>query len=198
MSLSFRHWAALERPPHVEILRSVSAAFGARPVDVDGELDDLGRRLFDVPRTDVRAAAERATEILADFTVDRHRPEALLIDTVLESRVGHPQLLTVILAEAARRAGFESGVLSSPGRWYAAIGACGQRAVLIAPADPGCRRPPSMARRHCGHELALAVLLGLRQRCDARQERVADLMLAELGYHEDAETDPLRALWTQA
>lgn len=196
MSHSFRHWATHEHPPHVEILRAVSAAFGARPVDVDAELDDLGRRLFDIDPADVRAAAERTVELLADFVVDRHRPDALLLDTVLETRTGHPQLLTVILAEAARRAGFQSGVLSSPGRWYAAIGAPGQRAVLIAPADPGCTRPPGMARRHCGHELALAVLLGLRQRGDGAQVRIADLMLAELGYDEDAEADPLRALWT--
>jgi hypothetical protein len=159
-------------PPLASVLTALSAEFA--PVDgawVDDRLDDLARPLFASAALPVQA---RSVQLAA--TIDRDpgfRPDvgpacALHLDAVLERRAGHPMLLAVVLAETGRRAGLQVDVMSAAGGWYAGV-AEGERLWLIA-TSPGSAEPADPIRRHCGHELALAVCAGLAQRYERQHD----------------------------
>lgn len=69
----------------------------------------------------------------------------------------------MLAAELGRRAGWTTFVCSSPGRWYATLRE-DDRLWLIDPTGAAAGEVRAAVRRHCGHELAFALLSGLAAR----------------------------------
>ena len=161
-------------PPVADLLLALAAEF--RDVDTaaaDARLDELALPLFGLAGGDLRTAAARLAEILdtdPGFDADRSSVAGLWLDSVLESRAGHPLVLAAIACEVGRRAGLGVHVLSAPTGWYAGLGD-GDRLWLVDATMDGRPADPSSLRRHCTHELAFAALLGLSERF----ERLGDV-----------------------
>lgn len=158
-----------------ELLLAMAEGFG--PVDRMAalkRLDDLGRRLFG---SGTKAPVARGTAI-ACVLGPQLRPEApadvegLLLPSVLARGCGDPLALGVIYVEAARRAGFQLGLYSSPAGWL--VGDRGEDClVLIDPAGAARGQGPggvTQLRRHCGHGIALSLLRRLAACYSARAD----------------------------
>jgi hypothetical protein len=181
---AFERLVAGACPPGGELLLAIAAEF--RPVasgTVSYRLDELARSLFGVAGGgEPRDIAHRLAGVMTEeqgFSSDESSVDGLLLDAVLERRAGHPLVLSVVAAEAGRRAGVAVGVCSTPNGWYAGLGG-GEQLWLIDPAIDSRPTPTGPVRRHCGHELAFAALTGLYARFvrdgdEAGAERAAKL-----------------------
>lgn len=204
---AFSRWAAGPCPPLTGFLLVLSGQL--EPVDdrgADRRLDEHARSVFGVSgqggHTQMLSLARVLTEA-PGFTLDETTPHGLHLDVVLERRAGHPMMLAVVLAEVGRRAGLDTGVFSSPDGWYA--GQLDRESLWLV--DPSTRQltAPDLVRRHCGHELAYAVLLGLAHRYAVEGDRDradrATALRRQLSFHddrlkaEDPDSDPLKVLW---
>lgn len=145
-------------------LAIAAALTGAEPESVEARLDDAARALFGARALGAREQAGVLAGQLTDGLGLRalggeHR--ALLIDEALARREAHPLTIAVIGHELARRAGLRSFVGAiGPRHWTVLQG--GDESALV-----GCElleRPPSplTIRPRCAHEVAAAVLEGLR------------------------------------
>ena len=162
---AFAEMSRQPSPTLASALITVTAAL--RPVDhdaVEAELDGLARELFAVEPTVQARARELATLLVHRFGPDAGSVADMCVDAVLTARRGHALLLATVAAELGRRAGWATFVCSSPDRWYTAM-RDHDRLWLVDPTggDEGDGLPPTV-RRHCGHELAYAVLSGLADR----------------------------------
>ena len=171
---TFERLATAGCPPQADLLSALGAAVGGQPASggVDFALDDLSRRLFDAAGAPSDVAARRLGDLLScdpRFAVDHDDPRGLMLQWVLTRRVGHPLLLAVVMAEAGRRAGMDTGVFSSPQAWYAGLGDT-EGLWLVETIDDRDVEPPAQLRGHCAHEIAWAVLLGLEQRYLKRRD----------------------------
>src|SRR3954470_1000942 len=95
-------------PPLADLLLSLAAEF--REVDMaaaDARLDELALPLFGLADGDARIAAGRLPALLdtePGFDADRRGVAGLWLDSVLETRSGHPLVLAALAAEVGRRA----------------------------------------------------------------------------------------------
>lgn len=205
---AFERLAGYGCPPRAELLSAAGAAVAQRPVTeaVDPALDELGRRLFGAASEDANVAAERLGGLLATdpgFAVDRGDPRALMLDWVLEQRVGHPLLLAVVVAEAGTRAGIRTGVFSSRHAWYAGVGDS-EGLWLVETIDDRQLTVPRQLRGHCTHELAWAALTGIVE-CHRRRGEAASADRARrlsrrlpVGQGRLGAGDPLELLWADS
>ena len=187
-------------PSLAETLLAVVAAW--RPVDqvhLDGQLDQMARALFGVPRDGRERSRALAALLTRELRPDARSVDGLWLDEVLATRRGHPVLIAALGAELGRRAGWEISVCSTPTAWYAGL-VDGDVLWLVEPTG-GAGGVPSMVRRHCAHELAYVVLTGLAQRFERPhdRERARDLRdrLALFEAPEGPGEGLLGALWTQ-
>jgi len=167
-------FAEMSRQPSPSLATTLLAVTGAlRPVDhdaVDAALDELALELFAVQPTAHARAGELSTLLVRTFGPDAGTIADLYIDDVLDARHGHALLLATTAAELGRRAGWTTFVCSSPGRWYTAL-RDDDRLWLIDPTGGAAGdEAPAEVRRHCGHELAFALLSGLAARSTCPHE----------------------------
>ena len=175
--------AALGRracPGLAETLIALAALW--RPVDpaeLDAELDQRARPLFAVePRPEARATA-LAELIAEEFELDDVAVDGLWLDHVLAAGRGHPVLLAAVAVELGRRAGWTPALSSSPTSWYAGL-LDGDRLWLVETTRTRAGVPaPDAVRRHCGHELAFAVLCGLAERFPGRRDKARARLLRD-------------------
>ena len=168
----FLEVARQRHPPLDALLLALGAHF--RPVDqwhALERLDDFSRHLFGLEALHAEGQAGCVLHALRNEIglqpADCNDPDHLMLDRVLDSRRGHPLLLTVVAVELARRAGVRAGVCSSPASWYAAFGE--QDVILVevcATASSGV--PPAVVQRHCAHEVGFRVLSRLCHAYNAR------------------------------
>src|SRR5690349_17972010 len=96
-------------PPVAELLIALAAEFRAVDTEAaDARLDELALPLFGLAGGELRIAAGALADVLdtePGFDADRTSVAGLWIDTVLETRAGHPLVLATIAAEVGRRAG---------------------------------------------------------------------------------------------
>lgn len=204
---TFSRMAAGSCPPLTGFLFVISAQL--RSFDhrrSDQRLDELARPLFGTAGRDARGQMRELAGLMAGdsaFALDDSTPDGLHLDVVLDRHAGHPLILAVVLAEVGRRAGLQTGVFSSPHTWFAGQ-LDGQRLWLVDPATRELSAPDTV-RRHCGHEVAFAVLLGLTQRYarlgDRDRARRSAALRSKLpfprerpGASNEAD-DPLGVLW---
>ena len=161
----FTRLATGECPPIADLMLALAAEFHDVDADAaDARLDELALPLFGLAGAHPRTAAGRLAEVLDRFDADRLSVAGLWLDSALEARSGHPLMLAALIAEVGRRAGLAVHVLSAPTGWYAGLAAEG-RLWLVDTTLAGDRTAdPWSLRRHCTHELAFAVLLGLSDR----------------------------------
>jgi hypothetical protein len=207
---AFRRLASGPCPPITGFLLVLSASL--EPVDdrgADERLDDLARSVFGLLDADGHTQMNELANVLTRapaFTIDETTPAGLHLDRALQQRAGHPLILATVLAEIGRRAGLETGVYSSPNGWYA--GRIDHETLWLV--DPATRQmtAPEVVRRHCGHELAYAVLLGLAHRYASQGDRElaerAGCLRRQMAFEkngvtvDEAEHDPLSILWASA
>ncbi len=166
---AFAHMSRQPSPTLADTLLAVSAAL--RPVDhagVDTALDELALELFAVEPTAQARAGELATLLVRTFGPDAGTVADLHVEDVLDTRHGHALLVAATAAELGRRAGWTTFVCSSPGSWYTGLRE-EDRLWLIDPTGDSAEVPTAV-RRHCGHELAFALLSGLAARSTCPHE----------------------------
>lgn len=154
--------ARQRRPALDALLLALAAQF--RPVDqwhARERLDDFSRHLFGLDGLHAEAQAGCVLHALRHEIglqpAGGNDVDHLMLDRVLDSRRGHPLLLTVIAVELARRAGVRASVCSSPAHWYAAFGE--QDVVLVeVSATTSSGTLPALVQRHCAHEVGFRVL----------------------------------------
>ena len=98
-------------------------------------------------------------------------PDGLMLDRVLASGRGRPELLAAVYLEVARRAGVSVSLLSSGLNWFIGFEGAFEDAdelVLVAPASFDRPLERIDLQRRCPHGLADAVLGGLTDLLDAR------------------------------
>jgi hypothetical protein len=164
--------ARQRHPPLDALLLALGAHF--RPVDqwhARERLDDFSRHLFGLDALHAEGQAGCVLHALRNEIglqpADCDDPAHLMLDRVLDSRRGHPLLLTVVAVELARRAGVRASVCSSPAHWYAAFG--DQDVVLVEVGATACSGvPPAVVQRHCPHEVGFRVLSRLCHAYNAR------------------------------
>lgn len=116
-----------------------------------------------------------------------------MLDRVLDSRRGHPLLLTSIAVELARRAGVRASVCSSTACWYAAFGDEDIVLVEVSTSRAGDTKP-GIVQRHCAHEVGQRTLsrlcLAFRRRGRCREARRAADLLRSVGPCRDVDERP--------
>jgi len=185
--------ARQRHPPLDALLLALGAHF--RPVDqwhARERLDDFSRHLFGLDALHAEGQVGCVLHALRNEIglqpADCHDPDHLMLDRVLDSRRGHPLLLTVVAVELARRAGVRATVCSSPAHWYAAFGE--QDVVLVEVGATACSGvPPALVQRHCAHEVGYRVLSRLchayNARARGREAALAAALLRAIGPYPD-------------
>jgi regulator of sirC expression with transglutaminase-like and TPR domain len=134
-------------------------------------LDELARPAFGIASLPQEAAAARLIEAIAESggmcPGVAGDPDGLMLDRVLASGRGRPELLAAVYLEVARRAGVSLSLLSAGLNWFVAFEEAGER-VLVAPASFDRPLERIDLQRRCPHALADAVLAGLIDLLDAR------------------------------
>jgi Transglutaminase-like superfamily len=161
-------FAALSRracPPVGEALYAVTAAW--RPVSwpaLDARLDELALPLFGVAASGRERAGALAQQLVGDFRPEPNAVDGLWLDAVLDTRRGHPVLLSAVATELGRRCGWDVMVCSSPDGWYAGVHHEGVLWLVDPTGEASGAEAPRTVRRHCAHEIAFVVLTGLAER----------------------------------
>ena len=183
--LPFTLAAGLSCPTHADLAAALSAEF--RLVDepaVDAALDALGAALAPAREAGAGGQLETLAGVMAAFEpLDAAGdPSALLIDVVLDRMAGHPAVLAVIAAEAARRAGLALAVVGDGPALL--VGPYARRgAAAFDPRRPGVGRlQGECVIWRCSHQVAFALLReyldrALRSGDLAGALRAADLRL---------------------
>lgn len=169
---AFARWCARGRPPIDRFLLAVAAEF--HQVD-DGaaleRLDELARPAFGIASLPQDAAAARLIEAIGEgggiSPGAAGDPDGLMLDRVLASGRGRPELLAAVYLEVARRAGVSLSLLSSGLNWFVGFEDADEL-VLVAPASFDRPLERIDLQRRCPHGLADAVLGGLSDLFDAR------------------------------
>ena len=163
---AFARWCARGRPPVDRLLLALAGQFHqvdeARALD---RLDDLARPAFGIATLPLEDGARRLIEAIGQeggmLSGAPGDPDGLMLDRVLESGRGRPELLAAVYLEVARRAGMSLAVVLRAelvrrlrGRRGACAGGPGElrparRANGHAPPlrSPACRRRAGRARR---------------------------------------------------
>jgi hypothetical protein len=172
---SFVHWCSRGRPPIDRFLLALAGEF--HQVDDAAaleRLDELARPAFGIASLPQEAAAARLIGAIAEgggmgpgVAGD---PDGLMLDRVLASGRGRPELLAAVYLEVARRAGVSLSLMSSGLNWFVAFEEAGEL-VLVAPASFDRPLERIDLRRRCPHALADAVLAGLTELLDVRGAR---------------------------
>jgi Transglutaminase-like superfamily len=169
---AFVSWCSTGRPPLDRFLLALAGEF--HQVDDAAaleRLDGLARRAFGVASLPQEAAAARLIEAIAEgggmCPGVAGDPDGLMLDRVLESGRGRPELLAAVYLEVARRAGLSLSLLSAGLNWFVAFEEAGEL-VLVAPASFDRPLERIDLQRRCPHELADVVLAGLTDLLDAR------------------------------
>jgi Transglutaminase-like superfamily len=172
---SFVHWCSRGRPPIDRFLLAAAGEF--HQVDDAAaleRLDELARPAFGIASLPQEAAAARLIEAIAEgggmCPGVAGDPDGLMLDRVLASGRGRPELLGAVYLEVARRAGVSLSLMSSGLNWFVAFEEAGEL-VLVAPASFDRPLERIDLRRRCPHALADAVLAGLTELLDVRGAR---------------------------
>ena len=172
---AFARWCARGRPPVDRFLLALAAEF--HPVDDAAaleRLDELARPAFGIASLPHEAAAARLIEAIGEggglCPGAAGDPDGLMLDRVLASGRGRPELLAAIYLEVARRAGVSLSLLSSGLNWFVGFEDADEL-VLVAPASFDRPLERIDLRRRCAHGLADAVLGGLVELLSARGAR---------------------------
>ena len=173
---AFARWCARGRPPIDRFLLALAAEF--HQVDDAAaleRLDELARPAFGIASLPHDAAAARLIEAIGEGGgMSRGAagdPDGLMLDRVLASGRGRPELLAAVYLEVARRAGVSVSLLSSGLNWFIGFEGAFEDAdelVLVAPASFDRPLERIDLQRRCPHGLADAVLGGLTDLLDAR------------------------------
>ena len=168
----FARWCARGRPPVDRFLLSLAAEF--HQVDEAAaleRLDELARPAFGIASLPHEDAARRLIEAIGEgggLQPGRAGdPDGLMLDRVLASGRGRPELLAAVYLEVARRAGVSLAMLSSGLNWFLGFEDEGEL-VLVAPASFDRPLDRIDLQRRCPHGLADAVLGGLIDLLDVR------------------------------
>jgi hypothetical protein len=168
----FARWCARGRPPIDRFLLAVAAEF--HQVDEAAaleRLDELARPAFGIASLPQEYAARRLIEAIGEggglHPGPAGDPDGLMLDRVLASGLGRPELLAAVYLEVARRAGVPLALLSSGLNWFVGF-EDEDELVLVAPASFDRPLDRIDLQRRCPHGLADAVLGGLTDLFDAR------------------------------
>jgi Transglutaminase-like superfamily len=175
----FARWCAKGSPPVDRLLLAVAAQFhqvdDARALD---RLDELARPAFGIVGVESEEAARRLIDVVSVHGGLRPgapgSPEGFMLDRVLESGRGRPELLAAVYLEVARRAGVSLALLSSGLNWFVGF-EDRDELVLVAPSSFDRPVERMNVQRRCAHQLADVVLGGL------------DELFAEQGKRDEAE-----------
>jgi hypothetical protein len=180
---SFAELARDEEAPLEDIALEIAAEFtpvaaGAARLD----LDRLASGTRYIAELDPTERARLFVEVLArgdGFTSDGDRdPSSLMLDRVLERRVGHPLALAVVYAAVARRAGFELHPIGNES--VCMLGdPQADPPVAIDPVPQG-RPLPRPARWLCPHLVALMLINAIGTRYMGRGDLGPAIRAAEL------------------
>src|SRR4051812_6915041 len=169
-ALPFRPHTAGACPPPAALAAAIAWELG------EFDLERVERALAAGPELGGEPAAALRALAAAPLTARTcGRPQALLIDRVLERGDGHPLLVAVVLTEWARRAGQPVGIVAGARGHFVAH----QRLTRPLVLDPVSRTlvdadALGVLQWRCGHQIA-AELLDLLQ---PRYERAGDLARA--------------------
>jgi hypothetical protein len=172
---AFAHWSARCHPPVDRLLLALAAEFHEvdEPAALD-RLDELARPAFGIAALSHEHAARRLIEAIAEgggmLSAPAGDPDGLMLDRVLASGRGRPELLAAVYLEVARRAGVSLWLLSSGLNWFLGFEEVDEL-VLVAPASFDRPLERIDLRRRCPHGLADAVLRGLGELFRARGNR---------------------------
>jgi hypothetical protein len=134
---AFARWCDRGHPPIDRFLLSLAAEF--HPVDEEAaleRLDELARPAFGIASLPHEDGARRLIEAIGEggglHPGPVGDPDALMLDRVLASGCGRPELLAAVYLEVARRAGVSLALLSSGLNWF--LGLEDDEELLVAPA----------------------------------------------------------------
>ena len=174
---------------HDTAMAAIAAAFGSadRAERLWEWLDDAARPLFTIP-DDLRQRAAALTHLMTNQLRlragnDDHR--ALLLDHLIQTRLGHPLLLASIGHELARRAGWPTVIATTHAQHVTVLTDDG----YFAPIAYGIPLPAAHAaqlRACCPHGIAAATLAAISHHAPAEiaasATRIRDALLTA---HED-------------
>ncbi len=169
---AFARWSGKGRPPVDRLLLALAAQFHqvdeARALD---RLDELARPAFGIATLPFEEGARRLIEAIGQegglLSGPPGDPDGLMLDRVLESGRGHPELLAAIYHEVARRAGVSLSLLSTGPDWFVGF-EDDEELVLVAPSSFDRPIERIDLRRRCAHQLADVVLTELGELFGAR------------------------------
>jgi Transglutaminase-like superfamily len=171
----FARWCARGRPPVDRLLFALAAEF--HQVDEAAaleRLDELARPAFGIASLQHEDAGRRLIEAVGESgglcPGPAGDPDGLMLDRVLASGRGRPELLAAVYLEVARRAGVSLALLSSGLNWFVGF-EDEEELVLVAPASFDRPIDRIELRRRCPHGLADVVLGGLGELFSARGAR---------------------------
>ena len=159
---AFARWCARGRPPVDRLLLALAGQFHqvdeARALD---RLDELARPAFGIATRPLEDGARRLIEAIGQegglLSGSPGDSDGLMLDRVLESGRGRPELLAAVYLEVARRAGVSLSLLSSGLNWFVGFEDA-EELVLVAPASFDRPVERMDMRRRCAHQLADVVL----------------------------------------
>jgi hypothetical protein len=178
-SSAFARWCARGRPPIDRLLLALAGQFHqvdeARALD---RLDELARPAFGIATLRLEDGARRLIEAIGEeggmLSGAPGDPDCLMLDRVLESGRGRPELLAAVYLEVARRDGVSLALLSSGLNWFVGFEDA-EELVLVAPASFDRPVERMDMQRRCAHQLADIVLaeLGELFRAQGRRDEAA-------------------------
>jgi hypothetical protein len=162
---AFARWCARGRPPVDRLLLALAGQFHqvdeARALD---RLDELARPAFGIATLPLEDGARRLIEAIGEeggmLAAAPGDPDGLMLDRVLESGRGRPELLAAVYLEVARRAGVSLALLSSGLNWFVGF-EDSEELVLVAPASFDRPVERMDMQRRCAHQLADIVIAEL-------------------------------------
>ena len=176
---AFARWCARGRPPVDRLLLALAGQFHqvdeARALD---RLDELARPAFGIATLPLEDGARRLIEAIGQegglLSGSPGDSDGLMLDRVLESGRGRPELLAAVYLEVARRAGVSLSLLSSGLNWFVGFEDA-EELVLVAPASFDRPVERMDMRRRCAHQHADIVLgeLGELFRAQGRRDEAA-------------------------
>jgi hypothetical protein len=183
---AFAGWCARDHPPPDRLLLALAAQFHevdeASALD---RLDELARPAFGIASLPFDDAARRLVAAIGQegglICGSAADPDGLMLDRVLESGRGRPELLAAVYLEVARRAGLSLSLLSAGPDWFVGFEDEDEdELVLVAPSSFDGSVGRIDLRRRCAHQLAdhvLAELGGLFRALARRDEAARALTL---------------------